>query len=93
MVLASATTGITAAIGPDGSVIARLPQSEPGWLDVPVQPGAAGPTTPAGWWGTAVEGALAIVGVLACLIGVRIGRRRGSEDSAGDPLATPWSQP
>jgi apolipoprotein N-acyltransferase len=87
-VLVAATTGITAAVDADGSILDRLPQSEPGSIGVEVRAAEPGATTPAGWWGTATEGALAIVGVLACLVGVRIGRRRGSHEPAGDPFAT-----
>jgi apolipoprotein N-acyltransferase len=85
-VLVAATTGITAAVDADGSVRAELPQSEPGSLDVRVIPAEAGPSTPAGRWGSSVEIALTIVGVLACAIGVRAGRRRGIPASGENPV-------
>jgi apolipoprotein N-acyltransferase len=90
-ILVAATTGITAAVNADGSVSAELPQSEPGSLDVRLTPAADGASTPAGRWGSSIEIALAIVGLLACVMGVRAGRRRGTPAFVEEPAQDPRS--
>jgi apolipoprotein N-acyltransferase len=81
-VVVAATTGISAFVGPDGGVRAELPQSEPGYLSSSV--GLSGTLTPAGRWGGVGEWGLAIVGLLACIVGWRAARRRHDTSSASE---------
>jgi apolipoprotein N-acyltransferase len=83
--LVAATTGITGAIGADGTVLAQLPESEPGYAVVEVPLSSA--WTPATRAGEAVEGALAIVGAVAWALGALIARRSRRRPAAEEPAA------
>ncbi|MEU9131267.1 apolipoprotein N-acyltransferase [Kitasatospora sp. NPDC048540] len=86
-VLIAATSGISAVIAPDGSVVSRTEELTPAVLNavVPLRDG----TTVADRVGAAPEWALAVTGLLACGFAAATGlrrRRRGGTSAGSEPL-------
>ncbi|MFI6447648.1 apolipoprotein N-acyltransferase [Kitasatospora sp. NPDC050543] len=89
-VLIAATSGISAVIAPDGSIVSRTHELTAAELSavVPLRDG----TTVADRVGAAPEWTLAVAGLLACGAGVLAGRRRrtvAGHPAEGDAAAAP----
>ncbi|MBH1936970.1 apolipoprotein N-acyltransferase [Streptomyces sp. AV19] len=78
-VVTAATSGISAVVGPDGTVVQRAPEFTRQVISatIPLRDG----TTVADRAGAAPEWALAIVGLLSCAAALLIGRRKRPEET------------
>lgn len=88
-VLRSTTSGVSASIGPDGAVDARLDGPEAGWLRTTVRRGAASPTIYA-----RAGDVLPILGLTLCVLAarpapLRLREPRSASGSAGDSPMLP----
>ncbi|MFD7919358.1 apolipoprotein N-acyltransferase [Streptomyces sp. NPDC059740] len=80
-VVTAATSGISAVVAPDGTVVRRLPEFTRGVMDLSIP--LRDNTTPADRVGAAPEWVLAMVGVLSCVAAVVLTRRGRGRNQRG----------